>query len=193
MRTGSRVCYEEFVVLNFIDIKYSVPFNLIIDVLGRNFKNVKMIVEKLVKEGYVKKHKECYSLTKLGKERVKLNRREIVNGLTNEERQLLKEVGNILCDLSYFLQYTITKFQLKADSQKDIISSIEEIHNETALILEKLLQFLPHFKLYLDRLEESLSKIRDGNILFIVYEPNSYYYVFYEMHADVKNFILELE
>jgi len=193
MRTGSRVCYEEFVALNFIDIKYSVPFNLIIDVLGRNFKNVKMIVEKLVKEGYVKKHKECYSLTKLGKERVKLNRREIVNGLTNEERQLLKEVGNILCDLSYFLQYTITKFQLKADSQKDIISSIEEIHNETALILEKLLQFLPHFKLYLDRLEESLSKIRDGNILFIVYEPNSYYYVFYEMHADVKNFILELE
>jgi len=193
MQSNPKICHEEFAVLNFIDIKYSVPLDLLVSVLGKNFKDIETVIEKLVKEGYVKEYEKSFLLTELGRERVKLNRREIVNGLTNEEKQLLKKIDSTLCDLSYFLQYNVTKFQLRADSQRDIINSIEEINNEVTLALKNLLPSLPHLKIYLDRLEESLSKIRDGNILFIVYEPNSYYYVFYEMRTDIRNLVSEME
>ena len=174
MQINSRASYEEFAVLNFIDIKFIVPFNLIVSVFGENFEGIENVIERLVKEGYVKEYEKSYSITELGKGRVKLIRREFVNGLTSEERQLLKNVGSILGDLSYFLQYTITKFQLKADSQKDIINSIEEVHNQVTLALKSLLPLLPHYKMYLDRLKESLAKIKNGDTLFIVNEPNSY-------------------
>jgi predicted transcriptional regulator len=193
MQINSRASYEEFAVLNFIDIKFIVPFNLIVSVFGENFEGIENVIERLVKEGYVKEYEKSYSITELGKGRVKLIRREFVNGLTSEERQLLKNVGSILGDLSYFLQYTITKFQLKADSQKDIINSIEEVHNQVTLALKSLLPLLPHYKMYLDRLKESLAKIKNGDTLFIVNEPNSYYYVFYELHADIKNIVSEIE
>lgn len=193
MQINSKASYEEFAVLNYIDIKYVVPFNVIASVFSENFKDIEAIIERLVKEGYVKELEESYSLTESGKEKVKFYRREIVNGLTSEERQLFKQADSLLNNVSYFLQYTVTKFQLKADSQRDIINSIEEAHNEITLALESLLPVLPHFKLYLDRLKESLSKVKEGNTLFIVHEPNSYYYVFYELHEDVKNFVSEIE
>lgn len=193
MQNKSIDSYAEFLVLNYINIKYIVPSGSLANIVDRNLVNIGIIIRKLVKEGYISEHENSYSLTELGKEKLKFFLREIINKLTEEEKDFLKQTDNMLNDIGYFLQYTVTKYQLKADSQKDIIKSLEDIHNEIELSLKKLILLFPHFKLYLDRIKEALSKIKEGNTLYIVYDPNSYYYVFYELHTDIKNFVSEIK
>lgn len=193
MQNRSNWDYLEFVVLNYIDIKYVISSSVLIDIMSKHFDNVEIIIVKLIENGYIREHEGSYSLSEMGKEKVRSYRREIVERLTSEEKNSLRLTNNMLNEISYFLQYTVTKYQLKADSQKDIIKSLEEIYGEITLHLKNLLPIFPHLKIYLDGIYNALLKIREGNTLFIVHYPNSYYYMFYELHADIKSLTLELE
>jgi len=191
VQNRSKWNYLEFVILNYIDIKYAIPSGVLIDIMNRYFDNIEPVIKKLIENGYIKEHEGSYSLSEVGKEKVELYRREIVERLAGEEKNSLKHASSMLDEISYFLQYTVTKYQLKADSQKDIIRSLENMYNEITFHLKNLLSFFPHLKIYLDGINNALSRIKEGNTLFIVNYPNSYYYAFYELHTDVKNLVLK--
>ncbi|MEM2154561.1 MAG: hypothetical protein QW134_10105 [Nitrososphaeria archaeon] len=192
MQINLNIDWTEFVLMNYIDVKYAIPVNLIKDNFS-DLLDVEKILKGLIAKNYVKCEQEFYCLTKIGKEKITLFRQYMLKKLTDKNKQALLESSVLLDNAGYFLQYIITKFQLNADGQSYIIKSLEDVHKEILDALKNIISILPHLNFHLKRMENALSRVKEGNMSFIIYDSNSYYYCYSELHADIKNFISEIK
>jgi uncharacterized protein YaaR (DUF327 family) len=173
-----------------MDIKCKVSENFLIDSMELGSSGINKIISKLKKQHYIEMSEGLWQLTAHAKNAVNVYRREKIKALSQEKREMLKKASSKMDDIGFYLKYTVARYQLKADGLKRIMDSLEETHEQLKEILRDLAKFLPHFKHYVKRLENTFSKIKK-NTSFIVNHPNSYYNIYCELSTDLKNFITE--
>ena len=182
---------DEFIILNYIDIKYAVDSEALKSSGLVSSNIVEDVLSRLKMRGYLKTEESLLTLTEEGQKALSSHRIEMLKALGSEAGEKLGEVSEKLNNVGYYLRFTVARHQLRADGRVRILESLEEAHEEIKEILEELSKLLPHFKQYLRRLGEALQRIKEGDDLYIVWNPNSYYNVYSEMRADLAKLIEE--
>lgn len=186
-----KLAEDEFLILNYIDIKYAVSNDSLINFMELKSAETNKIISKLEKEHYVRMSEGLWQLTKLARDAVNVCRKEKIKALSQEDGDKLEKASAKMDDIGFYLKYTIASYQLRADGLKRIMESFEKSHRQLRKALKELAELFPHFKHYIGRFEKVFLKIKDGDELFIVNHPNSYYNIYYELRTDLMNFLTE--
>lgn len=184
---------EELLVLNQVDLRYVVDVQTLSRVASMEPKRVKMILARLEKLGYLQRGEGGWMLTKKSKEIMRTYRRRLLEELGEEGREVLRRLNKRMEDAGFYLKYTVARHQLGADGPLRIIESMEEVHRELTAVVKEISRLLPYFRIYLPRLEHALLKIKEGDYLYMDWHPDSYHFVYFELHADLLNHLREYD
>lgn len=182
---------KEFIILNHIDIKYSIDKSAFEKFATIICRDVDELISRLMEKGCLKMEDDKLLLTDQGKKAVKNYRISILKTLNSDARKKIEEINEEMNEAGHYLRFTVVRYQLRADGMVRIIESLQKAHDEIRNLVERLSEVLPHFKHYVKRLEEAFNEIKKGDDLYIVWHPNSYYNVYSEMRADLANILEE--
>jgi len=184
---------EEFLVLNQVDLRYVVDVRALSKVVGVKPERIEEILSRLERLGYLRQEEGGWTLTEKSREIVRAHRRKLLKKLGEEGRKSLRKLNKRMEDAGFYLKYTVARHQLGADGPLRILESMEEVHRELTAVINELSRLLPYFRIYLPRLEHALLKIKEGDYLYIDWHPDSYHFVYFELHADLLSYLREDE
>ena len=185
-----------FLVLNYFDVFKSANFESL-SVLGLSKEELDTILKKFLDEGFIKKLNSEFEITELGEKEAARYRKEMLENSGKKETFLryceeFEEVNKRFKDL-------VTRWQLKnkngelvpndhSDPEYDLalIEELNDIHQETVKILEKLARVFPFFKKYVSRFERALSLLMDGDLGYMAdSDKQSYHTIWFELHETL--------
>jgi len=185
-----------FLVLNYFDVFKSANFESL-SVLGLSKEELDTILKKFLDEGFIKKLNSEFEITELGEKEASRYRKEMLENSGKKETFLkyceeFEEVNKRFKDL-------VTRWQLKnengelvpndhSDPEYDLalIEELNDIHQETVKILEKLARVFPFFKKYVSRFERALSLLMDGDLGYMAdSDKQSYHTIWFELHETL--------
>ena len=185
-----------FLVLNYFDVFKSANFESL-SVLGLSKEELDSILKKFLDEGFIKKLNSEFEITELGEKEAARYRKEMLENSGKKETFLryceeFEEVNKRFKDL-------VTRWQLKnkngelvpndhSDPEYDLalIEELNDIHQETVKILEKLARVFPFFKKYVSRFERALSLLMDGDLGYMAdSDKQSYHTIWFELHETL--------
>ncbi len=188
--------HSVFLVLNYLDIFKSVEADSL-KVLGLSGTELQAILEDLSERGLVKKSGELIEISELGEHEAERCRRELLENSHRKDEFLkycvaFEEMNKRFKDL-------VTRWQLKEvegelvpndhlDPEYDmaILEGLSEVHEETVKLLRKMSEIFPFFKGYIQRFENALSRLMNGDLGYMAdSDKQSYHTVWFELHETL--------
>ncbi|MCD6260622.1 MAG: hypothetical protein J7J28_02370 [Thaumarchaeota archaeon] len=191
------VDWDEFLVLNYLDIYGSSSQEDIEDNVKIVGEKIQEILSDLLRRGLVRRVDDRWEIEHAGREEMKRLRQEVLEGSGRRDEIILycKEFE----ELNTWFKDLVTRWQVKneggmlvpndhSDPEYDlaIIRELGELHKKTLKVLEKLSNVLPILKTYIMRLNRALNLVRRGEIEYLSgVDVQSYHNIWFELHEGL--------
>jgi len=191
------VNWDEFLILNYLDIFRSSLQEDIENNIEMDKEKIHEVLNDLLRKGFVRRVDDQWQIEHAGREEMKRLRREALesSGRREEVLSYCKEFE----ELNTWFKDLVTRWQVKneggmlvpndhSDPEYDlaIIRELGELHRKTVDVLEKLSKVLPILKTYITRLNRALNLVMRGEIEYLSgVDVQSYHNIWFELHEGL--------
>lgn len=191
------VNWDEFLILNYLDIFRSSLQKDIENNIEMDREKIREVLNDLMRKGFVRRVDDQWQIEHAGREEMKRLRREVLesSGRREEVLSYCKEFE----ELNTWFKDLVTRWQVKneggmlvpndhGDPEYDlaIIRELGELHRKTVDVLEKLSKVLPILKTYITRLNRALNLVMRGKIEYLSgVDVQSYHNIWFELHEGL--------
>jgi len=191
------VNWDEFLILNYLDIFRSSLQKDIENNIEMDKEKIREVLNDLLRKGFVRRVDDQWQIEHAGREEMKRLRREVLesSGRREEVLSYCKEFE----ELNTWFKDLVTRWQVKneggmlvpndhSDPEYDlaIIRELGELHRKTVDVLEKLSKVLPILKTYITRLNRALNLVMRGKIEYLSgVDVQSYHNIWFELHEGL--------
>lgn len=188
--------YSVFLILNCLDVFKTIKLDYLKS-FGFADSELQSILKDLLERRLVAKSNDEIAISELGEREAEIFRRKLLEQCSRKDDFLkfctaFEEVNKRFKEL-------VTRWQLKevggevvlndhSDLEYDmvILEELDKVHAETMNIIEKMSEIFPFFKGYIQRFENALSRLRDGDLGYMAdFDKQSYHTIWFELHETL--------